>query len=366
MKTPAELAESLIRRSIRSGEVVSAPYSVELDRELWECGTTDDSTPDDELRYVGELHGDEWAVELVRSHASLTPNAPRSTLSPSDIVRVSGLMAGAYKGSRSNLSALLTHAWVDGKEKSLCGKISIASMSDLTDDRAPTCETCARRLGAHPITDDFPDMAERRARDLTPNASQLEWVKGSGIDRDGHNLTWWKNKAAKWSGSRHDRPTVFIQVLCWDRAGASTRDWPQFDPGELKEAKAYAKEFIERTGGSCRVDGRIEIPYQGTVTIELGEWKNTASNGYYVWSVDRNTFMPVSRKGPFGDYDEALTIAKNAARGGSTYDEVISFGGDPDAGDFEISKAFKGWSGEVHYTTDLPKVGGRLREYRRK
>lgn len=173
-----ELAESLIRRSIRSGEVVSAPYSVELDRELWERGTTDDSTPEGELRYLGDRDGDEWAVELIR----LTPNARRTQLPPSAVVRVSGLMAGAYKGARQNLAALLTHAWVEGHEngKSLCGKISIASMSDLTSDRPPTCEVCARRLGSHPITDDFPDLLSRRERSHTPNASHYVWVLPPG------------------------------------------------------------------------------------------------------------------------------------------------------------------------------------------
>jgi len=199
--------------------------------------------------------------------------------------------------------------------------------------------------------------------ELEPNpASQLEWVKGPGVDRDGHSLTWWKNKAAR-QKSQYDRMTVFIQVLCWDRTGASTRDWPQFDPGELKEAKAWAKEFVETTGGSCQVEGRVTIPYQGSVTIPLGEWKNNASNGWYVWSVDGKTFVPVSRNGPFQDQDEAIAVAKQMAKGGGTYDAVITFGGDPEASDFEIWKSFKAWSGEVHYTTDLPKVGGRLREY---
>ena len=217
------------------------------------------------------------------------------------------------------------------------------------------------------------DEAQTRERDpehpeltqLEPNASsKLEWIKAAGVDRDGHSLAWWKSKVAKWKGSRHDMPTVVIQVMCWDRAGASTGQWPEFAPDELKEAKAWAKDFIEQTGGSCRIDGRVTIPYQSTVTIELGEWRNNASNGFYVWSVDSKTFVPVSRKGPFEHPDEAIGVAKLAARGGSTYDEVVTFGGDPDAPDFSIEKSFKAWSGEVHYSSDLPKVGGRLREYR--
>lgn len=203
--------------------------------------------------------------------------------------------------------------------------------------------------------------------DMEPNAaSKLEWIKGEGVDRDGHSLAWWKNKAAKWSRSEHDRPDVYIQVRKYERDGSPTRGRDRFSPDELKEAKAFAREWTETTGGSAYVEGRVEIPYQSNkdVTIELGEWKNNASNGFYVWSVDGKTFVPVSRSGPFADSDEAVTIAQQKAKGGGTYDAVVTFGGDPEAGDFEIWKSFKAWSGEVHYSSDLPKVGGRLREYR--
>lgn len=195
--------------------------------------------------------------------------------------------------------------------------------------------------------------------------AKLEWIKGNGVDRDGHSLTWWKNKSAKWSRSEYDRPRVYIRVSGWDRSGRPdpTRS-SEYAPDNLKEAKAFAREAVE-AGGSSRVEGRIEIPYQGNHTIEIGEWKNSASNGYYVWSVDGKTQMPVTRRGPFERMDEAVGTAKIAARGGSTYDEVVTFGGDPEAGDFEIVKAFKAWSGEVHYSTDLPRVGGRLRELSR-
>lgn len=119
-----------------------------------------------------------------------------------------------------------------------------------------------------------------------------------------------------------------------------------------------------KSGGTAQVEGRVEIPYQSGVTIEIGEWKNAASNGWYVWTVDGESFVPVSRRGPFEQQDEALGVAKQTIRGGSVYDAVISLGGDPDASDFEIWKSFKAGSGEVHYASDLPRVGGRLREYR--
>jgi hypothetical protein len=201
---------------------------------------------------------------------------------------------------------------------------------------------------------------------LSPNAdsSKLEWIKGPGVDRDGHSLAWWKSKAAKWSRSEYDRPKVFIRVITWDRAGQ--RDEArcgEFAPDNLKGAKEFSREAVE-AGGSSQIYGRIEIPYQSGVTFDIGEWKNNASNGYYVWSVDGETFLPAARNGPFENPDDAVALAKRVARGGQTYDAVITFGGDPEARDFSIWKSFKAWSGEVHYTTDLPKVGGRLREYR--
>ncbi len=196
-------------------------------------------------------------------------------------------------------------------------------------------------------------------------ASPLEWIKGSGVDRDGHSLTWWKNKSLKWSKSEYDRPKVYIRVYGWDSQGRRDEARSgEFLPDDLKGAKAFARECVE-AGGSVEVQGRVEIPYQGNHTIELGQWRNTASNGYYVWSVESKTQMPVTRRGPIERLDEAIGEAKVASRGGSTYDEVVTFGGDPEAGDFEVIKAFKAWSGEVHYSSDLPRVGGRLRELRR-
>ncbi len=201
--------------------------------------------------------------------------------------------------------------------------------------------------------------------EMEPNpASKLEWIKGPGVDRDGHSLAWWKNKAAKWSRSEYDRPKVFIRVITWDRAGQ--RDEArcgEFAPDNLKGAKEFSKEAVE-SGGSSQIYGRVEIPYQSGVTFDIGEWKNNASDGYYVWSVDGESFVPVSRNGPFENPDDAVALAKRVARGGQNYDAVITFGADPEAVDFEIWKSFKAWSGEVHHTTDLPKVGGRLREYR--
>jgi hypothetical protein len=195
-------------------------------------------------------------------------------------------------------------------------------------------------------------------------SSPLEWIKGLGVDRDGHNLTWWKNKTAKWRGSSYERPTVYIQVRAYDRAGQPSRDRNEFGVDQLKEAKAFAKEWTTNNG-TAEVEGRVVIPHQGSVTIPIGEWRNSASDGYYVWSVEGQTQMPVTRRGPFADYDEAITVAKQETRGAGSYDSVVSFGGDPEAGDFVIQKAFKAWSGEVHYASDLPRVGGRLRELRR-
>jgi len=193
---------------------------------------------------------------------------------------------------------------------------------------------------------------------------KLEWVKGNGVDRYGHSLTWWKNKAAKWRGS--DRPDVYIQVRKYDREGNLARGLDRFQPEELKQAKVLAHDWTESTGGSAYVEGRVEIPYQPekNATIEIGNWKFAGSDGFYVWTVDSRSFQPMSYRGPFQNPDEAVALAKQSVRGSGSYDQVITFGSDPTAGDFYIWKAFKAWSGDVHYSSDLPKVGARLREYR--
>lgn len=278
-------------------------------------------------------------------------------LQDGDIVRAHGVLAGVYQGRGRDLGTTLTHALVEGHKKSVCGKIPADHLADFCE-RSPDCPTCVRKLRGHPITMGYED-------DMTPNASsKLEWIKGEGVDRDGHSLAWWKSKAAKWSRSEYDRPKVFIRVITYDRAGQRDESrCGEFAADNLKGAKEFSKEAVE-SGGSSQIYGRVEIPYQSGVTFDIGEWKNNASNGYYVWSVDGATFVPVARNGPFENPDDAIALAKRVARGGQTYDAVITFGGDPESSDFEIWKSFKAWSGEVHYTTDLPRVGGRLREYR--
>jgi hypothetical protein len=192
--------------------------------------------------------------------------------------------------------------------------------------------------------------------------ANLKWIKGSGVDRDGHNLAWWKNKAKTWSRSEYDRPKVYIGVETFDRAGQRAKG-KEFGVDELKEAKAFAKSWLEETGGTAQVVGRVDIPYQGGKSWEIGEYRNAGSDGFYVWSVDKSG-MPFTRRGPFADPDEALRDARDTSKTGQTYDYIVTFGSDPEASDFEVVKAFKAWSGEVYYSSELPRVGSRLKEYR--
>lgn len=61
------------------------------------------------------------------------------------------LLAGAYRGGRKNLKALLSHSIADGAEKTLCGKISFEHLVDTYGmdegglDAPPTCPVCLRR-----------------------------------------------------------------------------------------------------------------------------------------------------------------------------------------------------------------------------
>ncbi len=381
---------------------------------------------------------------------SQTRNPPRFQIPPGSVVRVHDVLAGAYRGGRKDYAITLTHAYIEGDEASLCRRSPAEHACDLTHPGPPTCEVCCKRLGNCAVTDDHPDLYERKqrspvtrdrslpasyiepiyaaiiasesvsgrelldaadsldieipqaarrllernmirkvtlqfawytgrspeglnevypavknklaSRTLTPNASTLVWEKGEGVDRDGHNLTWWKNKHKSWSRSEHDRPRISIDVRAFDRAGqrAPGRSFPA---DQLTEAKAFAKEWAA-SSGTAEVEALIEIPWQGSHRIPIGEWKSTASNGFYVWSVDRSE-MPVTRRGPFADFDEAKTDARQHAQSDATYDYVVTFGGDPESSDFSVEKGYRSGSGEVFLQSSYARVGKSLAAYRR-
>lgn len=61
---------------------------------------------------------------------------------------VHGVLAGAYRGKRAKLDALLTHASADGCSTAVCGKVAEGNLCDESYDEAPTCPRCLKRWTA--------------------------------------------------------------------------------------------------------------------------------------------------------------------------------------------------------------------------
>lgn len=193
---------------------------------------------------------------------------------------------------------------------------------------------------------------------------EFEWRpeddRGSSISHWGtHDFAWWKRQARS---KRETRPTTFIIVRCFDRAGKPA-ETVEFGDGELAKAKAAAKLWVQGGGMSAMVEGKVRIPYEGTYPVQtFGEFRPKEDQGVWVWDV-RDDGMPYGRRGPYSDVDEAYRDARRFAEA-SARDNVVTFGSDPSALSFEILKAYKGRSGEVFLSSDLARAGRRLGEYR--
>jgi hypothetical protein len=110
--------------------------------------------------------------ERAAKAADVAPEIKDPPLQDGDIVRVHGVLAGVYQGSRRDLQTTLTHALVEGHNKTVCGKIPADHLADLCYP-APTCPTCVRKLRGHPIMIGY-----------EPNASgaYYVWVLRQGSD----------------------------------------------------------------------------------------------------------------------------------------------------------------------------------------
>lgn len=124
------------------------------------------------------------------SRQGFSRNVSRAALSESTVVRVHLLLAGGYSigGHRrfeEGDADYLTHAFAEGAQKSLCGKIHAEKAHDQTQ-LLLTCERCMAKLGDHPITNDFPDVftqRKQRERGLIPNSgSHYVWVLSPRTD----------------------------------------------------------------------------------------------------------------------------------------------------------------------------------------
>lgn len=67
-----------------------------------------------------------------------------------DMFTIHAVLAGAYKGKRTNLKATLTHLSADGGDSALCGKVQEGNLADEygTDQTQPaTCKACLKKGG---------------------------------------------------------------------------------------------------------------------------------------------------------------------------------------------------------------------------
>ena len=58
---------------------------------------------------------------------------------------VHGVLAGAYRGRRNKLDAMLTHASDDEGWTAVCGNVAEGNLCDVKEAGPPSCKPCARR-----------------------------------------------------------------------------------------------------------------------------------------------------------------------------------------------------------------------------
>ncbi len=55
---------------------------------------------------------------------------------------VHGVLAGAYRGKRLKLRALLTHASTDNGSTAICGHVAEGNLCDAVEVGPPSCKKC--------------------------------------------------------------------------------------------------------------------------------------------------------------------------------------------------------------------------------
>jgi hypothetical protein len=207
---------------------------------------------------------------------------------------------------------------------------------------------------------------------LVPNArkkqSNATWVPAEprGVHIAGfgeHDLAWWKKKVKTWKGE-YNRPSLTVRITLWDIAGQRIPlklSESEFSLEDLKKAKAVAEEHVSAGKGSASVYVHLDVAHTGSGNFDLGNYEPVGPTGFYLWRVTR-AGVPVARRGPWVDQDEAKEIGRTGARG-SNYDEVLTFGDDPSQQGFEIVRRYRAGSGEV-YTTSMAGQNLYLDHYR--
>lgn len=61
---------------------------------------------------------------------------------------VHDVLAGAYRGRRARLDAMLSHASADGGSTAICGGVGEDNLCDLQLEDPPTCARCLKKYNA--------------------------------------------------------------------------------------------------------------------------------------------------------------------------------------------------------------------------
>lgn len=306
-----------------------------------------------------------------------------------DHVETRGVLGGAYLPRHLDEDRpTLTHLVFVGPDDSfglrtgcrqpIDNMVDTYGASEEESAARPTCPTCAKKWdkipaelrGRRPEFESNARSAGAADRDLeegnrSPNPDTAEWVPSEKRLRSipswgEHDFAWWKRQTSR--GGEYSHPKVWIEVSTWEADGSRGRGL-EFTAAELKQAKAAAKAWVEQGGMSASVEGHVRIAGMGDYVVQtFGEYRSKEDRGTYVWDVNADG-VPFSRKGPYSDVDEAYRDARSWAMS-TRRDHVVTFGSDPKARSFEILKGYKGWSGEVYFTSELARVGSRLGEYR--
>lgn len=147
---------------------------------------------------------------------------------------------------------------------------------------------------------------------------------------------------------------LYIEVRPFDDRGQWLQELAQeFTADDLRAARAYGVELMQ---SEPRVQGFWLDAYLFQYWNDLGERKtlpvfhlgqyeraplNQNRGGYYVWLLRRGSDEPLTTEGPYGPH--TLKVATDLARIGAQngkHDRVVTYGSDPDAPGFKISKRY--------------------------
>lgn len=249
--------------------------------------------------------------------------AARYQIAVGSVVRVHYVLAGAYRGDRLDHSEGLTHAYIEGEEFAICKRAPSSHAHDLTYADAPTCPTCNKRLGAYPLTNDFPDRsfplpAPSRSQSRPPVQTEMIAARiAEGGEVSGRELL----EVADFLDLDLSKPTRRLL--------------------DKNQVRKITPRMVWYTG---RVPEDLAGLYgRAAEIIRAGE----AGRDYYLWVVPMRSDVPHSQadSGPYTCAGKAGDVARALAADSDRFDYAVSFGADPEHRDFKIMSRYEAHTG---------------------